>query len=250
MKMYRSFLFRSFRITRGRDRLFILLLLLITSLFSLALIAFKKNDPKEVAEMADFIGGCSFILAVLCGMCAGTNNGIYKTDVSTGWNRYIKVLPPTAVQRTIAELLIKLVYVLMFGSITLFYTIFVNERTGICMIHSALNIFMIISALSVLTDAVYSFIIMFAKNKKQLRILGLAAFVFAGFVLRLAGTIEIKTNIGSSLPTSDPLHDSSVYTLSEIIGSNKVTLFAVAAFMIVCGIYFLALWRSHERREP
>ena len=250
MKMYRSLIYKSFKITRRRDKLFIVLILLIATLFSMVNVSFKFDDSMDINEAASLICVFSFILAVLCGMCAGTNNGTYKTDVNTGWDHYIKVLPPTAVQQTVADILIKLIYVLIFGLIIMMYVVIANNSTGIDIIKYALNVFLFATSLSALADTVYSFIAMFAKTKLQLRLMGLAAIVCAGFIFKAIGMMKIDINMGSPVPFGDPLYGNTAYELAMFIGSDKVTFISVSAFAVTLGLYFLALWRSHGRREP
>ena len=33
-------------------------------------------------------------------------------------------------------------------------------------------------------------------------------------------------------------------------GSGKTMLYILAVLFVICALYFLAMWRSHERREP
>ncbi|WP_143098660.1 hypothetical protein [Ruminococcus albus] len=190
------------------------------------------------------------MLAMLCGMIAGANNGVYRMDANTGWNQYIRVLPPTPLQQAVADLLIKLIYILIYGTIIMVYADFSDDHTGLHLMSYVMNIFLFFATIFVIIDTVYCFVVMFSKNRSQLEIMGLSAIVCGVIIIiklcKLIGNIRMY----SPVPPDHPLYGSSYYIFASYVGSGKVTAVAVSSFVISLGLYFLTLWRMHERREP
>ena len=249
MKMYHSLIFRSFRLKRTRNRLFIFLILLLDAFFSLMSLVFS-DDPTKIKDDVFMFCVFSFMLAMLCGMFAGANDGVYRMDANTGWKQYIRVLPPTPIQQAVADLLIKMIYILIYGTIIMVYAIFSDDHTGLDLMGYVMNIFLFFAAIFIIVDTVYSFVVMFAKNRSQLEVMGLASLVCGIIIIvnvcKMIGNIRMY----SPVPFGHPLYGSSSYIFASYVGSGKVTAVAVSSFVISLGLYFLTLWRMHERREP
>ena len=249
MKMYRSLIYRSLRLKRTRDRLFLFLILLLDAFFSLLFIV-PASDPAKMKDNIQMFCVFSFMLAMLCGMFAGANNGVYRMDANTGWNHYIRVLPPTPMQQAVADLLIKLIYILIYGTIIIVYSLFIENNLGQHLTCYAVNIFLFFATLFVIIDIVYSFVVRFAQTRAQLELMGLAAIVCAVIIIIKVCTIDFTIQMDSPVPFGHPLYGDSSYLFASFIASGKVTAVAVSSFVISLGSYFLTMWRLHERREP
>ena len=249
MKMYRSLIYRSLRLKRTRDRLFLFLILLLDAFFSVLFLV-PVSDPAKMKDHMLVFCVFSFMLAMLCGMFAGANNGVYRMDANTGWNHYIRVLPPTPIQQAVADLLIKLIYILIYGTIIIVYSLFIENNSGQHLTCYAVNIFLFFATLFVIIDIVYSFVVRFAQTRAQLELMGLAAIVCAVIIIikvcKLIGNIRMY----SPVQFGNPLFGSTSYIFASFVASGKVTAVAVSSFVISLGSYFLTMWRLHERREP
>ncbi|MBE6867363.1 MAG: hypothetical protein E7494_01225 [Ruminococcus albus] len=248
MRMYRSLIFRSFRLKRTRDRLFLVLILLLDAAFSLMSLVLC-DDPSEIKDDVFMFCVFSFMLAMLCGMIAGANNGVYRMDTNTGWERYIRALPPTPMQQAVADLLIKLIYILIYGTILMIYATFSDNHTGLHLMCYVMNIFLFFATLFVIIDIVYSFVVRFAQTRAELELMSLAAFVCGIIIIvklcKLIGNIRMY----SPVQFGNPLFGSTSYIFASFVASGKVTAVAVSSFVISLGSYFLVMWRLHERRE-
>ena len=263
MKTFRSLLFREMKLTR--KRFFIMLILYI-------LIAFLMMIPLILIEnplMSDAPSDTFLMLLVFCGtvsliggILAGTNNGLQKADINAGWKRYSFVLPPTSAQQAMSDLLMKLCRVLLFGLLSVVYTMIYAEiceiwefrrimEWNLDIVTDVLNIYLITVSLAMLVDVAYSYIIMFAKSKKELRVIGAAAFLGAGMIMKV---LDVFT--GDVKATEQPAEDGALISAEAfnrfmtVLDSEKTTLCAAAALAVICVLFFLVMWRSHERREP
>ncbi len=256
MKLYTSLIYRELKLTRKRFLLMLILFLLLSLMMMTPLIlvfiskpAKGEESPLEMIPL--FVG----IVALTGGFMAGTNNGLQKADISSGWKRYSFVLPPTAKQQALSDLLLKLGYILFFGLLSaafeLVYTAAADyNKFGNKLYIYMLNIFLGAVCVVMLVDIAYSYIMMFAKDKNQLKIIGVIAFLGAGVILRVAG---IFFNVKTPEQPADGdtlISDETINRFEAVLLSGKTSLCIFAVFAVICTVYFLAMWRSHERREP
>ena len=246
MKLYGSLIYRELRLTGRR---FVWMLAAFVLLVLLMLIPLFLGGFSGVSGAADATQSATFLftatVALTGGLMAGTNNGLQRADISAGWKRYAFVLPPSAGQQALSNLLVKLSCILLFGLLTVIYTLAFDVLTGSKMILHALNVYLGTVSAAMLVDTAYSYIVMLARDKKQLRILGIAAFFAAGLVLRVFGLFgRLLDREGEVIP--EIVFDKLLGTLAF----RKTTLWVLAAFVGVCALFLLTMWRSHKRREP
>ena len=252
MKLYRSLIFRELKLTRKRCILMLILLVLLALLLMLPAILgnFSESIEDDVDAMAGilFFGGT---VALVAGLMAGTNNGLQKVDISSGWKQYSYILPPTAKQQALSDLLVKLCYILLFGTLSVGYASIYCIRANCNAVGHILNIYLGIVSVVMLIDIAYSYIVMFAKDKNELKIFGLIAFVGAGLILKVlnffTGDVKIpeQPDDGGAI-----ISDEAFNRFMTTLGSDKTTLCVLAVFAVICVLFFLVMWRSHERKEP
>ena len=258
MKLYRSLIYRELKLTRKRFLLMLILFLLLAALMLTPIMLGGFSAPADgedapVEMILLFVG----TVALTGGFLAGTNNGLQKADISTGWKRYSFVLPPTAIQQAVSDLLVKLCYILFFGLLSAAFALVCKIVTGInfavegfdpvCMM---LNIYLGSVCAVMLVDIAYSYILMFANDKNQLKIIGVIAFVGAGVVLRVFDLFPGMNNDDKSAKDGAMISQEMVNKFETVLCSEKTLLCISAVFVVLCILFFLAMWRSHERREP
>ena len=113
-----------------------------------------------------------------------------------------------------------------------------------------LNIYLGAVCAVMLVDIAYSYIMMFAKDKTQLKLIGTLAFVGAGVVLRVFDLFPGMNNDDKSVKDGAMISQEMVNKFDTILCSEKTLLCISAVFVVLCILFFLAMWRSHERREP
>ena len=243
-------------LTRKRFILMLILFLLLALLMMAPLILvfiFKPVEGEESPlEMIPLFVG---IVALTGGFMAGTNNGLQKADISSGWKRYSFVLPTTAKQQALSDLLTKLCYILFFGLLSLAFEFVYTAAAdysnfGIMLYIYMLNIYLGAVCAVMLVDIAYSYIMMFAKDKTQLKLIGTLAFVGAGVVLRVFDLFPGMNNDDKSVKDGAMISQEMVNKFDTILCSEKTLLCISAVFVVLCRLFFLAMWRSHERREP
>ncbi|WP_303825534.1 hypothetical protein [Ruminococcus flavefaciens] len=257
MKLYRSLIYRELMLTRKRFILMLILFLLLALLMMTPLILvfiFKPVEGEESPlEMIPLFVG---IVALTGGFMAGTNNGLQKADISSGWKRYSFVLPPTAKQQALSDLLTKLCYILFFGLLSVAFLMVckivsgINTAVeGIDPICRMLNIYLGAVCAVMLVDIAYSYIMMFANDKNQLKLISALAFVGAGAVLKVFGLFPRMNKTEKPAEDGTMISEEAINKFETFLSSGKTTLCILAVFVVLCVLFFLAMWRSHERRE-
>ena len=258
MKLYRSLVYRELKLTRKRFLLMLILFLLLALLMLTPIMLVFFLQPAEGEEsplelIPLFVG----IIALTGGFLAGTNNGLQKADISTGWKRYSFVLPTTAKQQALSDLLVKLMLILLFGLLSAAFAMIYSVTANYNAFGLMLNIYLGAVCAVMLIDVAYSYIIMFAKSKKDLAVIGVAAFLGAGLIIKIvdlfsSGTNLLNDNNLAEQPAEDGalISDAAFNRFVTALSSGKTTLCIVIAFAVLCALFFLVMWRSHERREP
>ena len=256
MKLYTSLIYRGLKLTRKHCIIMLILFLLLSLLLLTPVMLGDFDKPGEklpVEEVVFFVG----IVSLVGGVMAGTNNGLQKADINSGWKRYSYILPTTAKQQALSDLLIKLSFILLFGLLSAAFALVCKIVTGInfavegfdpvCMM---LTIYLGAVCAVMLVDVAYSYILMFANDKNQLKIIGVIAFVGAGVVLRVFDLFPGMNNDDKSAKDGAMISQEMVNKFETMLCSEKTLLCISAVFVVLCILFFLAMWRSHERREP
>ena len=238
-------------LTRKRFILMLMLFLLLALLMMTPLILvfiFKPVEGEESPlEMIPLFVG---IVALTGGFMAGTNNGLQKADISSGWKRYSFVLPPTAKQQAISDLFVKLCYILFFGLLSAGFAWIFTAATDYNAFGIMLNIYLGAVCAVMLVDIAYSYIVMLANDKNQFKVIGVIAFFGAGIVLRVFDLFPGMNKTENPAEGGALLSDEQFNRLMTALTSHKTTLCFFGVFAVLCAVYFFVLWRSHERREP
>ena len=257
MKLYRSLIFRELKLTRKRCILMLILFLLLSLMLLLPImIGGLSGDSEMDEELISIVWLASGIVALTGGFLAGTNNGLQKTDINSGWKRYSFILPPTAKQQALSDLLTKLCYILFFGLLSVAFLMVskivsgINTAVeGIDPICRMLNIYLGAVCAVMLVDIAYSYIMMFANDKNQLKLISALAFVGAGAVLKVFGLFPGMNKTEKPAEDGPMISEEAVNKFETFLSSGKTSLCILAVFVVLCVLFFLAMWRSHERRE-
>ncbi|MBR3666404.1 MAG: hypothetical protein IKN66_04495 [Ruminococcus sp.] len=248
MKMYRSLVYREWRLSRGHYILMTILFLLMESLFILPIIVDKQLFIEPTAENIEAIqvdiAAFALILAAVCGFFAGMNNRVHKADIASGWKRYSYALPPTAKQRAASDLIMKFMVMTFFAALLLCYVIVAKTVFSGKIIGSTMSMYLIVSSVTIVFDTVYCGILLMANSRNDLKKYGIIASA-AGVALWLILTnFPVKIGSGKNISFADML-----FKLVDTMNKGYFILISAAVFVLICALYYVVMWRSYERRE-
>ncbi|MCR4646732.1 MAG: hypothetical protein K5695_15195 [Oscillospiraceae bacterium] len=259
MMLYRSLIYREIKLTNKRFLIMLVLFLLTALLLVIPLLLGSMVDPAAVDEETfDVVLLLTLILAATGGVLAGTNNGILKADIASGWKRYTKVLPAKPLQSATADVLVKLLWIGMFGLLSVGFAALCLHLTGCNTISHTVNSYLLITAATLLIDVVYTAIVSLAKTGKDLTkfILIATGGTFAVFaILSRAGGFAFGGWMDNMPQTVDngemltPEQQEQLMQMMNFLGSGTMTLIAAGSLAVVCAAFFLVLWKAYERRE-
>lgn len=136
MEKYKSLLYREWKITKKFYLLRIVLLVLFTVMLGGGTIyAVNASAGREVAagaaEALDWVLIFFFYLLVLfIAAASGEDNGVYKSDVSSGWLKYSWALPVTAHEKAVTKYVYRGILILA-GTIYMFASVgIISAITG------------------------------------------------------------------------------------------------------------------------
>ena len=241
MKLYKSLIYRELKLTR-RHYLLMLILFLLMLLFMLVPVILSGDEGTDAATDSSGVNLYGLMVAMVGGTAAGLDNELHKSDINVGWRRYRIVLPPTAVQTAAVDLLVKLIYVLVFGVLIGAFCALVNIFSVGVDVLAAINQFLMITTVCFLFSLVFDGILMLAKDGKEVKKYGTIASIAIVALYLLLSRVFDSFGIGEMTEKAKKF--------LEITGTAAFTAFALTLLVCVCTAYFIVMWRAYERREP
>lgn len=258
MALYKSLVYREFRLSR---KYYILITLLCVLVYALLLLVFVlgQEDEESAETVAETVAEKLFgildfaIGPALAGFLCARDANNYKKDVNSGWASYARVLPASAKQRALACILLRLGFSLFIGVITAAYSIatelIMDEKFSLTPI---ISVFLVAVAITVLFDAVYSAVVMRTTDKKAFKTVAFIAFAAVAGVGSLVFKLIGRGKNGELLDDGlldrikDPKTAQKIYDFVTSYAFLGISLAAVAIAFVV---YFVAVSKSLERRE-
>ncbi|MBP0962282.1 MAG: hypothetical protein J5864_09095, partial [Oscillospiraceae bacterium] len=155
MALYRSLVYRELKLTWKHYILYLVLYMLMAGLFTLPFIILpQENLYKTIGLEEIFLKVLAIFLALLGALTSGTPNNIIKMDVDSGWKRYSYSLPVTSGEKAMADLIVKLVYFILFGLLAVVSSAIIGGRSGYGLFCFTLNVYLIMSSVFWIFDAI------------------------------------------------------------------------------------------------
>lgn len=248
MKLYRSLVYREWRLSRGHYILMTILFLLTETVFILPVLVEKQsildNTAEDIKSIKLSIAVIALFLAAIGGFIAGMNNRVHKADIASGWKRYSYVLPPTAKQRAASDLMMKLLMMAFFAALVLIYAAASKAIIGGKIIGSTVSTYLIVSSIALVFDTIYCGILLMANSRNELKKYGIIASVAGVALFFILTHFPIKIGSGKKISFADKVTD-----LIDIMNRESFILITAAVFVLICTLYYVVMWRSYERRE-
>ena len=248
MKMYRSLVYREWRLSRGHYILMTILFLLTETVFILPVLVEKQSllemTAEELRETKVSIAVVALFLAAIGGFMAGMNNRVHKADIASGWKRYSYVLPPTAKQRAASDLMMKLIMMIFYAALILCYAAAAKAIVGGKIIGSTISAYLIISSIALVFDTIYCGILLMANSRNELKKYGIIASVAGVALFFILTHFPIKIGSGKKISIADRL-----FNIIDTMNKGYFILISAAVFVLICALYYIVMWRSYERRE-
>lgn len=251
MSLYRSLIFREFKVTRKTVILRFILILLCSAVLSFSFILSASVDDISPDEKVDMTSLYTILamLSAATALLASFDTGIYKADINTGWARYSYVLPATAKQRTNSMFIIKLILfaaALVINMLNpLILGLLMSKGKMEELITVSLNSFLISFAVGFIITTVQQSVTIWAKDKESLKKLGVIAGI-AGLAVYMGAESLLPESKDGKLVDSD----GSISRLLNSLTGYKMTLIAAGALILLFSASYIITLKALERREP
>lgn len=260
MEKYKSLLYREWKITKKFYLLRIVLLVLFTALLG-GIAKFVVNvstGPEAVAGAAEFIDWALifffYLLVLFMAAASGEDNGVYKSDVSSGWLKFSWALPVTAHEKAVTKLTFRGIVVLI-GTVYMFVSIgVISGITGFAHMKTVVFAFFWCLDFCLLYDAIKDFIIMRAVDVKAVKKMGNIALVviivaidLPYFMKAMQGTPPediLDSKMVTMMKNNDFSGLTELITIPDLWGGIGILLL----FVILIGSFLLSR-KNFERRN-
>ena len=240
MALYRSLVYRELKLTWKHYLLFLVLYVLMVGLFTFPFIIIQEENLFKTIGLEEvFLKMFGSFLAVLGALTSGTPNNIQKIDVNSGWKRYSYSLPVTAGEKAMSDLIVKLVYFILFGLLATVSAVIMGSKSGYGVFCFTLNIYLIMSAVFWIFDAIENGSVVLGLNSAVAKIITVIAVPVMIFLLKLR--VSVRNN--SAYPSVKK------YGIVDLAEHRLSLIFSVFFFVIVCIGYYLIMRKAYERRE-
>ena len=253
MALYKSLVYREFRLSRSY---YILITLLFVLFGTLVLIGMRVGIALEGGLDNDAEEGISILITSIVpaigGFLSARDANNYKKDVHSGWASYARVLPATAKQRAFACILLRLGFSLFIGLPTVVLSIVMQSITGFNTLIPTLSVFLAAMALTVLLDAVYNAVVMRTTDQKAFKTVAFIAFAAVAGVAALVSKLIGRGENGELLDDGllDKIKDpKTARKLYDFVTSYAFLGISLAAAAVAFVVYFIVVSKSLERRE-
>lgn len=260
MEKYKSLLYREWKITKKFYLLRIVLLVLFTVLLGGGVIfSVNASTGQEVeagaAEALDWALIFFFYLLVLfIAAASGEDNGVYKSDVSSGWLKYSWALPVTAHEKAVTKYVFRGILISA-GTIYMFASVgTISAIIGFAHMKTVLYAFFWCLDAILATYIVRDYIVMNAVDVKALKKMGNIAIVVFVIVFELPAFMRIirgvppeevlDAKITAMINAGDYSAILELITIPDLWGCIGILLL----FVIFVGGFLLSR-KSFERRS-
>lgn len=249
MKMLRSLIYREYKLSRGHQLLMLILFLLVAGCMLIPFILGGDDfEPSDLEEEIAYLYIFPLLVGIVGGVFAGNNNGVHKADINSGWKRYSAVLPPTSSQIAFAETIYKMGFALLLGAVTFAFSGIIYGYTGYSTYVFGMNIFLLCAGFFIISDAVYSYILLLAKDEKDAKKYRMIGFFAVAGVLKVLSMFAEKKG-KTAVDYSEKSIFMDIAKIAETAASGKVLVVSAVLFAVSIVVYFIMIRKSYERRE-
>ena len=257
MKLYRSLLFREWKISRRHYVTRVLMVVCFAALLLLAVFAAWKDDfanasASELEELRSAIDMFGMMFGMLTAILAVYDTDVLQSDVNCGWHRYSLALPITAKDKALARYSVRCGAILTGGILCGIFAVIIENPLGQQLFAGTLNVYCVTLDVLLLFELLRSLLMTMGLTEKQagLAVLLFIVFVVCGFVIWfcLSYLDDFWANISEM--TENGINPATKLASDVVETAENLSFvpFIVLILLTVCS--FFASAKALERREP
>ena len=240
MKLYKSLVYRELKLSRKYYALIGMMLLFLAVSLMIVLILPSAESISADEEAVLPLDLVSIGIGIIGGFMGVRDGGNYSMDVKTGWARTVYALPVTGKQMACAALMQRMISLSGAAVIIIAYAIAFRAATGFSVFIQLIAVFLICAGAGLILDAVYGAVVRMFRDKRQQK-----KMIVAGNAAVIAFFILIEKVV--SLVFKPSVDETKVL---KFVNSPFFAVIGIAFFAASALLYFVAISKSYERREP
>lgn len=257
MNMYKSLVFREWKLSKKHYILRTVIFALLSTLFLLTTYSMGKEADQGKSSVDGFLFIMAYFIGIVAAVIVAEDNGVYKADVKSGWLNYSWTLPITAFEKAMSKYIFKggLVSVGMITTVMVIAGMYALCG-GNFNIQSTYLFFIVVDAV-LLYDLVRQIIIMHAVDVKSLKKMGNIAGIILAVIFFLPEILSDSKSdpVGELFASMDPnAGEEAVFEVFDklmdlIVIPNYIGIIAILLMVVILVISFVVTWKGYERRR-
>lgn len=245
MKKYKSLLFREYKLSRNHYLFRLVILILFIGLVFLTLLLNREESQETKESITKFM---SLLFAMIAGFVCADDDGVYRSDINTGWNTYSYCLPVSLWEKVIVRYLVKVFAILAGAGITALGCQIIAIGAGTKADMRMMLVFLLIADIYLLLQIAIDFLSLMAKDAKESKkfLVILAVFILGIVIL---GPNLIPADLfempGDELGVILP--NRIVETVMKLI--DRLDLFVFPLLIVLFAAGFGLTYKIYERRR-
>lgn len=254
MKKYSSLIFRELKLGRKAYIGSFVLIIIFALLMLLSMLVSCSQYVKNGESMDVFAICLSYMFAALTAGCIAGDNGVLKSDMASGWRTYSFALPVTALEKTVAKYIVKLVAIMIGAVLTFVGSALIHKVGGSNMPSAVMFCYFICLDLFLIIDIVYQAVVLRADDMKSLKKLGgIAGGIVAVILLALelipsgVSDSELEAFMTEVETASSPAILNKYISFVSIPDTAGIIGIVLTIVIFIAG--FIITLNNHKRRE-
>ena len=240
MKLYKSLVYRELKLSRKYYALIGMMLLFLAASLMIVLILPSAESISADEEAVLPLDLVSIGIGIIGGFMGVRDGGNYNMDVKTGWAGTAYALPVTGKQMACATLMQRLISLSAVSVIIIAYAVVFKAATGFSVFIPLIAVFLICAGAGIILDTVYGAVVRMFRDKRQQK-----KMIVAGNAAVIAFFVLIEKAVSLVFKPSVDVTKILKFVHAPVFAVAGVAFFAASALL-----YYVAISKSYERREP
>lgn len=240
MKLYKSLVYRELKLSQKYYALIGMMLLFLAASLMIVLILPSAESISADEEAVLPLDLVSIGIGIIGGFMGVRDGGNYNMDVKTGWAGTAHALPVTGKQMACATLMQRLISLSAVSVIIIAYAVVFKAATGFSVFIPLIAVFLICAGAGIILDTVYGAVVRMFRDKRQQK-----KMIVAGNAAVIAFFVLIEKVVSLVFKPSVDVTKVLKFVQAPVFAVAGIAFFAASALL-----YYVAISKSYERREP
>lgn len=251
MTKYASLIFREFKISKKHYFYRVLMLAAFIFLFIIALIVLSNDRTRNGVALDGFALMAMYLIGAIVAIIIAEDNGVFKSDVNSGWLRYSRALPLSAFEKAMAKYIFRMIMIIIGFAVCILSSLVICSVTDSSMNTKGILTMFLLFDVSLIFNIVIEAFIMRATDKKALKKMSYIISAILVAILFLPEFINFDSMNGQeeSLEQTMQSVEKTNELLRKLVLPDAVLYASVALMAVILITGFIITMKNFGRRE-